>query len=120
MILKDQYQTGVEGLGGNDDFGLISAWYIFSSFGFYPVAPRFIEYAMGSPAINRAEINLSNGIRFTVIAKNQSAGDIFIKKLELNVQWQEEPFIIHNDMIDVGELKFYISSEPNKEIKKNK
>ena len=60
MVLKDQYQTGAGGLGGNDDFGQMSAWYIFSSLGFYPVAPGGEEYALGSPAINQATINLEN------------------------------------------------------------
>lgn len=116
MILKDQYQTGADGLGGNDDFGQMSAWYIFSSFGFYPVAPGSTEYALGSPAINRATINLDNGNTFTVIANNQSAENVFVSKVELNGEVLKEPFIDHTDIMDGGELKFYMSSEPNKEI----
>ncbi|PKD16404.1 sugar hydrolase [Salegentibacter salinarum] len=116
MILKDQYQTGADGLGGNDDFGQMSAWYIFSSFGFYPVAPGSTQYALGSPAISKATINLDNGNTFTVIADNQSAENVFVSKVELNGKVLDDPFIDHNDIMAGGELKFYMSSEPNKEI----
>jgi predicted alpha-1,2-mannosidase len=116
MVLKDQYQTGADGLGGNDDFGQMSAWYIFSSFGFYPVAPGSTAYALGSPAVERAEIKLDNGEKFTIIAENQSAENVFVTKVELNGKVLESPFITHNDIMSGGQLKFYMSSEPNKDI----
>lgn len=118
MILKDQYQTGADGLGGNDDFGQMSAWYIFSSLGFYPVAPGSTEYALGSPAVNKAKINLENGNSFTIIAENQAAENVFVSKVELNGEVLKEPFINHNDIIGGGELKFYMTNKPNKEIYK--
>lgn len=116
MILKDQYQTGADGLGGNDDFGQMSAWYIFSSLGFYPVAPGSTEYALGSPAVNKAKINLENGNSFTIIAENQAAENVFVSKVELNGEVLKEPFINHSDIIGGGELKFYMTNKPNKEI----
>lgn len=119
MILKDQYQTGADGLGGNDDFGQMSAWYIFSSLGFYPVAPGSTQYALGSPAIGEAKINLENGNTFTVIAENQSDENVFVKKVELNGTVLKKAFIEHQDIISGGELKFHMTNTPNEELYKN-
>jgi len=118
MVLKDQYQTGADGLGGNDDFGQMSAWYIFSALGFYPVAPGSEEYALGSPAINQATINLENGKTFRVIAENQSEENVFVEKVELNGKKLESPFINHHELMKGGELKFYMASTPNRELYK--
>ncbi|MDT0651058.1 GH92 family glycosyl hydrolase [Autumnicola edwardsiae] len=109
MVLKDQYQSGADGLGGNDDFGQMSAWYIFSSLGFYPVAPGSEEYALGSPAVNEATINLENGKKFRVIAQNQSDENVFVEKVELNGKKLDKPFIYHSDIMKGGELKFYMT-----------
>ncbi len=116
MVLKDQYQTGADGLGGNDDFGQMSAWYIFSSLGFYPVAPGSEDYALGSPGVNQATINLENGNTFRVIAENQSEENVFVEKVELNGKKLESPFINHHDVMKGGELKFYMASTPNREL----
>ncbi len=116
MILKEKYQTGADGLSGNDDFGQMSAWYIFSSLGFYPVAPGSVDYALGSPAIKAAEIQLENGKTFRIIAKNQSDKNVYVKKVELNGKELTRPFIQHSDIMDGGELKFYMSSKPNKKL----
>ena len=121
MILKDQYQTGADGLGGNDDFGQMSAWYIFSSLGFYPVAPGSTQYALGSPAIKEAIISLDNGNTFTVIAENQSDKNVFVEKVELNGKVLQEAFIEHEDLMNGGELKFYMADTPNQKLyKRNK
>ncbi|MEO7313817.1 MAG: glycoside hydrolase domain-containing protein [Ginsengibacter sp.] len=61
LILDHQYKPTPDGLGGNDDCGQMSAWYIFSALGFYPVAPGSAEYEIGSPIVNSAVINLENG-----------------------------------------------------------
>ncbi|WP_298247909.1 GH92 family glycosyl hydrolase [uncultured Christiangramia sp.] len=116
MILKAKYQTGADGLSGNDDFGQMSAWYIFSTLGFYPVAPGSVDYALGSPAISEATLNLGNGNAFKVIAKNQSDKNVYIKKVELNGKELTEPFIKHDEIMNGGELKFWMSSKPNKNL----
>ncbi|GHA48107.1 sugar hydrolase [Salinimicrobium marinum] len=116
MVLKDQYQTGADGLGGNDDFGQMSAWYIFSSLGFYPVAPGSEEYALGSPAVNEASINLTNGNTFKVVAVNQSDNNVFVEKVELNGKILITPFINHSEVMNGGELKFYMTETPNREL----
>ncbi|APU66998.1 GH92 family glycosyl hydrolase [Christiangramia flava] len=116
MILKMKYMNGADGLSGNDDFGQMSAWYIFSTLGFYPVAPGSVDYAIGSPAISEATLNLDNGKKFTVIAKNQSDKNVYVKKVELNGKELTEPFIQHDDIMNGGELKFWMSSKPNKQL----
>ncbi|WBL20814.1 GH92 family glycosyl hydrolase [Zunongwangia sp. HRR-M8] len=116
MILDMKYQTGADGLSGNDDFGQMSAWYIFSSLGFYPVAPGSVDYALGSPAIKDAKLNLDNGNTFRVIAENQSDKNVYVEKVELNGKELSKPFISHEDVMNGGELKFYMSNQPNKAL----
>ena len=114
MILKEKYKTGADGLSGNDDFGQMSAWFIFSSLGFYPVAPGSPEYALGSPSIKNATLQLDNGKSFTVTAKNQSDKNVYVNKVSLNGKTLDRPFIDHADIMVGGELVFYMASTPNK------
>ncbi|WP_343594094.1 GH92 family glycosyl hydrolase [Flavobacterium sp.] len=114
MILKKMYRNGADGLGGNDDFGQMSAWYIFSSLGFYPVAPGSDEYALGSPLMKNAVLNLENGKTFEVATVNQSDKNVFVSKVLLNGKQLEKPFLKHADVINGGKITFYMSSKPNK------
>ena len=116
MILKTMYQTGADGLGGNDDFGQMSAWYIFSSLGFYPVAPGSPDYALGSPSVKQARIHLGEGRTFEVVARNQSEKNVYVDRVELNGKVLQEPVISHEDLMDGGKLVFYMSPEPNKDL----
>jgi predicted alpha-1,2-mannosidase len=118
MILREKYQNGNDGLSGNDDFGQMSAWYLFSSLGFYPVAPGSVDYALGSPAVKEATIHLENGNTFEVIAKNQSVKNVYVKKVELNGKELNVPFIQHENIMNGGKLIFYMSSKPNKQLYK--
>lgn len=114
MILKKMYRNGADGLGGNDDFGQMSAWYIFSSLGFYPVAPGSDEYALGSPLLKNAVLNLENGKTFEVETVNQSDKNVFVSKVLLNGKQLERPFLKHADVMNGGKITFYMSSKPNK------
>ena len=116
MILRTKYMTGADGLSGNDDFGQMSAWYLFSSLGFYPVAPGSVDYALGSPAVKEASLHLESGKTFEVIAKNQSEKNVYVKKVELNGKELTTPFITHDDVMNGGKLVFYMSSKPNKKL----
>ena len=111
MILKRMYKPTPDGLGGNDDTGQMSAWYIFSTLGFYPVAPASDQYAIGSPAINNAAIQLQNGKTFIIEVKNQSEKNVFIQKLMLNGKELKKLFITHEDIMNGGVLTFYMSSK---------
>lgn len=114
MILKKMYRNGADGLGGNDDFGQMSAWYIFSSLGFYPVAPGSDEYALGSPLVKKAVFNLENGKNFEVETVNQSDKNVFVSKVLLNGKQLDKPFLKHDDVLAGGKITFYMSSKPNK------
>lgn len=119
MILKKMYRNGADGLGGNDDFGQMSAWYIFSSLGFYPVAPGSDEYALGSPLVKKAVFNLENGTTFEVETVNQSDKNVFVSKVLLNGKQLEKPFLKHSDVIKGGKITFYMSAKPNKKNYQN-
>ena len=120
MILDQKYKTGADGLSGNDDFGQMSAWYIFSSLGFYPVAPGSVDYALGSPSISNAVMNLDNGNSFEVTAKNQSAKNVYVEKVELNGEVLDRPFITHEAIMAGGTLTFYMTNQPNLNLYQNK
>lgn len=111
MILKDQYNNGPDGLGGNDDCGQMSAWYIFSSLGFYPVAPGSDEYWLGSPSVKSATINLENGKKFVVKAVDQSPENVYVKRVTLNGKTLRGFKIYHPEIENGGELVFYMSNK---------
>lgn len=109
--LKMQYKPTPDGLGGNDDCGQMSAWYIFSSLGFYPVAPGNNEYAIGSPTIKYAKINLENGKTFEIKANNSSDKNIYVQKMMLNGKPLSKFFINYEDIIKGGILEFTMSKK---------
>ena len=108
MILPRMYKPTPDGLGGNDDTGQMSAWYIFSAMGFYPVAPGSDQYAIGSPAVDKAVINLDNGKTFTINVKNQGEKNVYIQKIVLNGKPLAGNFITHEDIMSGGEMVFYM------------
>lgn len=114
MILKMQYKSTPDGLGGNDDCGQMSAWFMFSSLGFYPVAPGSDEYSLGSPAVKSAVIKLENGKTFTVDAINQSDKNVYVEKVLLNGKLVTNHLIKHSDVANGGKLTFYMSSKPKR------
>jgi predicted alpha-1,2-mannosidase len=114
MILKMQYKGSPDGLGGNDDCGQMSAWYIFSSLGFYPVAPGSDVYSLGSPAVKSAVLTLENGKTFEVEAINQSDKNVYVQKVLLNGKPVTTLTIKHADIMNGGKLTFYMSSKPAK------
>jgi predicted alpha-1,2-mannosidase len=112
MIMKRMYHPTPDGLGGNDDCGQMSAWYIFSALGFYPVAPGSEEYAIGSPAVQSAMLRLENGKTFTIQTKNQSDKNVYVKQMTLNGKPLTRPFLKHSDIMQGGELVFTMSARP--------
>lgn len=110
MILKRQYHTGPDGLGGNDDCGQMSAWYIFSTLGFYPVAPGSTEYQITSPAITSATLKLENGKTFQIKTVNQSDENVYIQKIELNGKPYNKLSISHGEIMNGGTITFHMTS----------
>ncbi|MDR3046552.1 MAG: GH92 family glycosyl hydrolase [Bacteroidales bacterium] len=118
-IMKELYTSKPDGLCGNEDCGQMSAWYIFSAMGFYPVCPGDNQYIMGSPIFDRVIIHLENGKDFTVECKNQSDKNIYIKSANLNGRSYNKSFINYDDIKNGGTLKLLMSSTPNKYFGKN-
>lgn len=114
MILKKQYHNGPDGLGGNDDCGQMSAWYIMSSLGFYPVAPSSDQYAIGSPSIDHGVLNVANGKQFIIDVKNQSDKNVYVKKIELNGKILKGWFLNYEEIRQGGNLVFYMSHKHGK------
>lgn len=113
-ILEHHYTDQPDGIIGNEDCGQMSAWYIFSSLGFYPVNPSNSAYVFGSPLHKEATINLPNGRKFTVKAANNSKENIYIQSVTLNGRPYEKSFITHGDIIKGGILEFIMGPTPNK------
>ena len=114
MIMDTMYGPGVEGLCGNDDAGQMSAWYIFSALGFYPVLPGSNQYALGSPLVKKATLHLENGKTLVISTINQSKENIYVKSLTINGKEIDRNYIIHNELMNGGEFVFTMSNQPNK------
>jgi len=114
FILKHSYHNKPGGLIGNDDCGEMSAWYIFNSLGFYPVAPGSNIYVIGSPSVKEAVIHLSNGNTFTVRAKNLSDKNVYIQSAELNGKKWNKPYLPDKVLEGGGSLVFTMGPKPNK------
>lgn len=107
-IMDTKYLAAPDGLSGNDDCGQMSAWYIFSALGFYPVAPGSDRYDLGSPLVREAEINLENGNSFSITAVNQSPENVYVRKVELNGSKLDRLYITHDEIMQGGRLVFYM------------
>jgi predicted alpha-1,2-mannosidase len=117
-ICTTMYTDQPDGLCGNEDCGQMSAWYVFSSLGFYPVNPANGAYVFGSPLFDKAEIQLPEGKTFKVVAENNSKENIYIQSATLNGQPYKKTFITHKDILNGGELVFVMGKEPNQEFGK--
>jgi putative alpha-1,2-mannosidase len=90
----------------------MSAWFLFSSLGFYPVAPGSDRYALGSPAIKTAILKLENGKTFTIEANNQSDKNIYVEKILVNGKQINRNYITHAEIMNGGKITFYMSDKP--------
>jgi predicted alpha-1,2-mannosidase len=117
-ILNKQYKPTADGLGGNDDCGQMSAWYMLSALGFYPVAPGSVTYAIGSPLVNNALLTLESGNTFTIQVNNQSDKNVYVQKVLLNGKPLSSLFINHSDIIAGGKLTFYMGPKPQRSLHK--
>ena len=112
QILTELYTNEPDGISGNEDCGQMSAWYIFSSLGFYPVTPASNQYIIGSPLFDKATINLETGKTFTVFAENISEENKYIKAAYLNGKAHSKSYINHSDIMNGGSLVFEMTNEP--------
>jgi predicted alpha-1,2-mannosidase len=114
QIMDTQYKPTPDGLAGNDDLGQMSAWYVFTALGFYPVAPGSNEYIIGRPFVPRATLRLPNGHAFTIIADGLDDAHGYIASATLNGKPLDRAFLKHAEIMAGGELRFTMAAEPNK------
>ena len=105
-IIDSLYTNTPDGLCGNDDCGQMSAWYVFSTIGFYPVNPLDGRYYIGSPQFDRVEMTLPSGNKFTVIANNVSDKNFYIKSKKLNGEDLNRNYITYEEILQGGVLEF--------------
>ena len=110
-IMRTQYANRPDGLCGNEDCGQMSAWYVFSALGFYPVDPVSLNYAIGTPLFEESIIRLPNGKSFTVRAPGVSAKRYRIEKMTLNGHLLSTPFLTWRDIVSGGELDIVLREE---------
>lgn len=109
-----EYGNYPGGLAGNDDAGQMSAWYMMSSIGFYPVCPGTNQYAIGTPLYPRAEIDTGNGSKFIVKAPKANATNIYIQSATLNDKPLTRTYLEHEEIMKGGKLELVMGPEPSK------
>ncbi|WP_027392652.1 GH92 family glycosyl hydrolase [Aquimarina latercula] len=112
QILTELYTNTPDGISGNEDCGQMSAWYIFSSLGFYPVTPGSNDYIIGTPLFDKATMHLENGKDFTIIANNLSPENKYIASTQLNDEQYPFSYLKHEDIIKGGTLVFEMTNIP--------
>ncbi|MCD6332928.1 MAG: GH92 family glycosyl hydrolase, partial [Bacteroidales bacterium] len=115
LIMNHLFDDTPYGICGNEDCGQMSAWYLFSSMGFYPVCPGSLEYVIGTPKLPRIELHLSGHKTFTITAHNLSDRNFYIQSVTLNGEPLTRSYIKHNEIMKGGELIFEMGPTPNKQ-----
>ncbi|MFC7357886.1 GH92 family glycosyl hydrolase [Jejudonia soesokkakensis] len=113
QILTELYKNKPDGISGNEDCGQMSAWYIFSSLGFYPVTPGTNQYIIGAPLFKKATLNLESGNTFTVVAEGLSEANKYIKSATLNGMDLKRSYLTHEEIMQGGMLVFTMTNAPS-------
>jgi predicted alpha-1,2-mannosidase len=114
-IMNTLYSSRPDGLCGNEDCGQMSAWYVLSALGFYPVCPGQNVYVIGTPLFPEASVDVGGGKTFVIRAKRISPYNIYIQEAFLNGQALNRAYIGHSDIVNGGELVFVMGEKPNTE-----
>jgi predicted alpha-1,2-mannosidase len=112
-VMTRLYQATPDGLCGDEDTGQTSAWYVLSALGFYPVTPGTTTYAIGSPLFNRATLSLTDGRKFTIVARENGPQHAYIRGAQLNGAAYDKVFLEHQTLLNGGEIVFQMSSAPD-------
>ena len=113
QIMAQFYRPEPDGLIGTEDCGQMSAWYVLSAAGFYPVTPGTTVYAIGSPLFPVVRFNFENGKSFIVRSRAGSDRNIYIQSATLNGKPYDKSFLLHRDLMNGGELVFQMGPRPN-------
>ena len=112
-IANDAYSNTIDGVLGNEDCGQMSAWYIFTAMGFYPLNPASADYVIGSPLFKSVTLHLPNGKVFSISAPNNSAKNVYVQSVTLNGKALDAPIITYADIEAGGELDFVMGPTPS-------
>jgi len=112
MIMETMYGNKEDGLCGNDDAGQMSAWYVFSSLGFYPVTPGSNRYAIGSPLVEKATIRLDNGKKLIITVINQSKENVYVKNISIDGKNIDRLYLTHKELMNGKEVIFEMTNTP--------
>ena len=113
-LLNEMYQPTPEGISGNEDCGQMSAWYILSAMGFYPVCPGSNEFVLTTPLFEQVDLRLANGKTLTITANNPKK-NVYIDQVTLNGRIIDKNFITYEQLMEGGVLAYTLVDEPNKE-----
>ena len=113
-IMGKMYRNDIRGLGGNDDCGQMSAWYVFSAMGFYPVAPGCDQYVFGAPYLPYLKVTLENGAVVEIKAPGVSDRNRYVRSVKLNGKPYTKLYITHADLVRGCTLEFEMGDRPNK------
>jgi predicted alpha-1,2-mannosidase len=114
QVVSTQYGSGPGSLCGNDDCGQMSAWYLFTCLGFYPVCPASDYYVIGAPQLPKAVMHLSNGKTFTMTAQNISDQNIYVQSVRINGKELSTPYLPYAEVKKGGKLEFIMGPQPSK------
>lgn len=112
QVMHDLYKNTPDGICGNEDCGQMSAWFVFSAMGFYPVDPVAGQYELGTPLFPEMKLHLDNGKTFTVKAPNVSASNCYVQSVLLNGQPYDQTSITHEQIMSGATLEFEMGSQP--------
>ncbi|HAA18857.1 MAG TPA: glycosyl hydrolase family 92, partial [Cytophagales bacterium] len=113
QIMDEQYRNAPDGLSGNEDCGQMSAWYLFSALGFYPVTPGTDYYVIGSPRVTHAELPFDNGNTLTISVKEGGPDRRYIQSVTWNGEPYEKTYLLHRHLLEGGTLEFTMGEEPS-------
>lgn len=113
QVLDRMYQATPDGYCGDEDNGQTSAWYVFSSLGFYPVCPATDEYVLGAPLFAKTTLKLENGKTVEILGNQASAQNFYVNDLKVNGKSYTKNWLSHQELVKGGTLSFDMTSKPN-------
>lgn len=111
-VMHDLYKNAPDGICGNEDCGQMSAWFVFSAMGFYPVNPADQQYEIGSPLFPEVKMHLANGKTFTVLAPSVSVDNIYIQSVKMDGKPYDKSYITHDQIMSGATLEFEMGNKP--------
>jgi predicted alpha-1,2-mannosidase len=111
-IMSTQYRNAPGGLAGNDDAGQMSAWYVMSALGFYPVTPGTPNYALGTPRFDDITLSLAGGKILHIRATGAEAGKFYVRSVRVNGQLLNRNYLLHQEIVGGGDIFFEMANSP--------